>query len=733
MPFDLSSEIDSVKVAALASLYASQGIHTRFQEVVRVDWAAGTNIRYYANTGVDQLAGFTGITAHGISGVQARLTKLQFLEIPRTSDLGDDQVSFSLWDGDGAIKTLWRLSGEGTKAYVYLYLPDVDLLVETFNGLLKAPDEVTRDKFTIKAASGFRAINLPMPRRIVWVGCSAFFGGAVRPDGSFLFPDAAAIADNDCPYDRHIGGSMGLLNGGSPFTSCPRNAPSACTARLGDTKSYLGFDLYIESEVVGSGDNRFTATSRGNESLQRRPLRVVYGTRVVKDLVLLGYQAQSGGDHPERGYLKSFWLVSEGEISAIYDFYVNGQYVPPNHLWGNLGKLRQDPVLFTTNTLNYSGTAVMRADVGPRDWRNTTGRDLSAQALVVGKKDVKVYSNPTTFTKQYTINRAFCLLDGFTARRYGHGADKSRVDLQGMIDLAGWSDELVWSKDENDSQVQIPRTTFNADVSERTFQQQVNDWCLFGRYTLPFTFNGKLRVLPLRIEPLTDVPTFTDEGSSGRNIIFENGRSTLSARQKSDSEIPNQLKVTFDDASRRYAETTFPFDDFTQQMRAGLAAGDRSIRVVEKSYSMFGITTFAEALRVARMLLHLGEFDKGGIKNNLSVKFQTWSPLVAALKLHPWKLIRVLSSFLSTFEEAPGVTFEYFRVMKMRRLPNLRMEIEAQAYPVNYMAASDSQFTDANGSVTVPNPGSRYIAPPRPVIVRSVTRSQDFLEVTIGE
>lgn len=733
MPFDLSGEIDPVKIAALTSLYAAQGTHTRVQEIVQINWANGTNIRYYANTGVDQLTGFTGLTGLGISGVQARLTKSTFLEIPRTSDLGDDEVSISLADHDGAIKTLWRLSGEGTKAFVYLYLPDVNLLVEMFAGLLKAPDNVTRDRFSIKASSGFRSASLSLPRRIVWVGCAAHFGGSVRSDNSFLFPDAASIADNDCPYDRHIGGSMGLLNGGVPFTTCPRNSPSACIARLGDSKSYLGFDLYLESEVVGSGDNRFTATSRGNESLQRRPLRVVYGTRVVKDLTLLGYQSQSGGDHPERGYLKSFWLVCEGEISAIYDFYVNGQYVPPNHLWGNLGALRQTPVLFTNNTLNYSGTAVMRADVGPRDWRNTTGRDLNAQALVVGKKDVKVYSNPTTSTKQYTTNRAWCLLDGITKKRYGHGLDKSRTDIQGMIDLAGWSDELVWSKDENDNHVQIPRTTFNADVSERSVQQQFNDWCLYGRYTLPFSFNGKLRVLPLRIEPLTDVPTFTDEGSSGRNIIFENGRSTLSAKQKPDSDIPNQLKITFDDASRRYAETTFPFDDFTQQMKAGVAAGDRSIRVVEKSHSLFGVTTFAEALRVARMLLHLGEFDRGGSKNNLTVKFQTWSVLVAALKLHPWKLIRVLSSMLTTFEEAPGVPFEYFRVMKMRRLPNLRMEIEAQAYPVNYMAASDSQFTDAHGSTVLPNPGSRWIAPPRPVIVRSVTRSQDFLEVTIGE
>lgn len=732
MPFDLISEIDSAKLAALTTQYANEGVHPVVQEVVKVEWAQGTNVRYYGSTAVDSLSEFSALSGYGITGVLPRLQKLQFLEIPRTSDLGDDQVSLNLWDGDYAIRTLWRLSGEGSKVTVYFYIADVDLLVETFAGLMKAPDEVGDDRVVVKAATGFRAVNLPLPRRIIWVGCSAFFGGAKRADNSFLFPDAAAVADNDCPYDRHIGGSMGLLNGGVPFTSCPRNAPSACQARLGDTLSYLGFDLYLESEVVGSGDNRFTATSRGNESLQRRPLRVIYGTRVVKDLDLLGYQAQSGGDHPERGYLKSFWLIGEGEITYIYDFYVNDQYVPFNHLWGNVGKLRQSPVLFTTNTLNYSGTAVMRADVGPRDWRGVSGRDLRAQCTVIGKKDIKVYSNPTTFAKQYTTNRAWCLLDAFTSRRYGHGLDPARVKIQDWIDLAAWSDETVWSKDENNSDVQIARTTFNADVSERSVQQQVNDWCLFGRYSLPFTFNGKTRVIPLRIEPLTDVPTFTDEGS-GRNIIVENNRSTLTGKVKPSADIPNQLKITFDDAARRYAETTFPFDEFDQQTRAGLAAGDRSVRVVPKSYTLFGVTTFAEAFRIARMLLHLGEFDRGGIKNNFSIKFQTWSPLVAALKLHPWKLIRVQSSKFVDFTELPGTPFEYFRVMKIRRLTNLKMEIEAQAYPVNYMAASENQFTDADGSIVLPNPGSRWVAPPRPVIVRNVVRTLDHLEVTIGE
>ena len=729
MPFDPSGEIDPAKLAALQALYDA-GVRPKVQEVVTIYWAGGQT-RHYSSTRVDVLPGFTTLSSsQGITGVEARFGRMQFLDIPRTSDISDDTVTLDLWDGDNQVTNLWKVSGEGTRVEIKEYIADVDLLVTVFNGLLKAQDESQRTRFKIKAATGFRSPNMPLPRRLIWVGCAAQFGGAVRSDGTFLFPTQAAIDDNDCFYNRHIGGSNGLLNGGVPFTSCPRNNPAACIARLADTLSYVGADFYLESEYVVTGAHRFLVSARGNESLQKRPLRVVYGTRVIKDLDLIAYESQSVGSNPERGYLKTFWWLCEGEITAIYDFYVNGQYVTFDHLWGNLGKKRQPPVLFTSNTLNYSTTAVMRADVGPRDWRGITGADISAQCTIVGKNDVKVYSNPTTFVKQHTTNRAWCTLDALTHRRYGLGMDAAGVDIAGMIDLAGWTQETVKSRNEADEVVDIQRSTFNAELVEQTTQQQITNICLPGRFTLPFFYNGKLRILPLKIESLTGVPTFTDQGTTGRNIIYNGNESTLTWWQKSDSEIPNQLKVTYDDASRRYAETTFPYDDFTQQMKAGVAAGDRSIRVVQKAVSLLGVTTFAEALRIARMILDLGEFDQGGIRNNLRCKFTTWSPLVDAMKLYPWRLIKVVNTKLNDYLEQTGVPFEYFRVMKMTRKNDLKMEIEAQAYPKLYMSLSDGEF-ETGGSGWLPNPGGRTLDNPRAPVVRDPVRTLDYIEVTV--
>jgi hypothetical protein len=309
--------------------------------------------------------------------------------------------------------------------------------------------------------------------------------------------------------------------------------------------------------------------------------------------------------------------------------------------------------------------------------------------------------------------------------------DESRLVTQDWIDLAGWCDESVTSYDEDNNEVSITRSTFNAELTERSAQQQITDICLAGRFTLPFHFNGKIRALPLKAEPdLSVVPVFTDQGSSGRNIVYSGQDSTLRWWQKGDDELTNQLKVTFDDANRRYNETTFPYDDLSQQYKAGVAFGDQTIRVVSKSYNFLGVTSFAEALRTARMLIDLGEFDQGGIRNNLRIKFTTWSPLVDAYKLFPWKVIKVVNTKLNNYNEQPGVKFEYFRIMKMTRKSNLQMEIEAQAYPRLYYSLSDGPFT-AGGSAYLPNPGGRGIGVPRPPIVRDPVRTLDYIEVTI--
>jgi hypothetical protein len=57
-----------------------------------------------------------------------------------------------------------------------------------------------------------------------------------------------------------------------------------------------------------------------------------------------------------------------------------------------------------------------------------------------------------------------------------------------------------------------------------------------------------------------------------------------------------------------------------------------------KKYSLLGVTEEAQAIKVAWSILDLGEFDEGGLQNNVEIKFKCW--FADALQLHPHKVIR---------------------------------------------------------------------------------------------
>jgi len=394
-------------------------------------------------------------------------------------------------------------------------------------------------------------------------------------------------------------------------------------------------------------------------------------------------------------------------------------------------------------------------------------------------------------------------------KRWGYGADPQRVLIDDFLDLDKWCRETVSFKDKDGNVLTGQRTTFNAELIDRTAQQQITDLCLAGRFSLPFPHRGKLRVVPLRratdlfapavltdkaffvalnrvpttlertdwITALTDardespeallaecqsrvsglfasgeyaargrtdeqfvtdlylaflsrspdsqgfadwmntlqtqprsfviagfanstefaqlctvnnVPTFTDTGPE-RNICLdrpqgEGGKSTLTHSMLNDKELPNRIVITYDDAARHNSQVPLTFEDVPQQLKAGRAFGDTSRRKIEREYSAFGVTDAGEAGRLGNLLLDLGEFDEGGLRNNLRVTFTTW--YLFTVDLHKYQVIRVESEklhFLNSIRVSQGLErFTYFRIRSIRRLPDLKVEISAQAYPLEY-------------------------------------------------
>lgn len=184
-----------------------------------------------------------------------------------------------------------------------------------------------------------------------------------------------------------------------------------------------------------------------------------------------------------------------------------------------------------------------------------------------------------------------------------------------------------------------------------------------------------------------DVPTFSDRGAA-RNICVdrEGGKSTLTYSIQPDADLPNRLVVTFDDAAHENKQVPITFEDVEQQLRAGRSFGDTSRRVVSKEYTAFGVTDAGEAGRLGNLLLDLGEFDEGGIKNNLRFSFTTW--YLETVELRPYQIIKIDSAKLDVINEvrvAQGLEpFTYFRVRSLTRQADLKVEVSVQAYPVEY-------------------------------------------------
>lgn len=261
--------------------------------------------------------------------------------------------------------------------------------------------------------------------------------------------------------------------------------------------------------------------------------------------------------------------------------------------------------------------------------------------------------------------------------------------------------------------------------------------------TVPFPWEGNLRVFMLKklsADELAAAPVFTDyDLGFERNIVRDENppyKSTLTRSSVSDRDLPNAIKITLDNEEKKNQEEPLLFDSVEQQLRAGRAFGDTGRRAVEKPYSLLGVTNVGEASRLGILLRDLGEFDEGGLENNLRIRFQTF--FTHSLGLYKSKVIRVLAR--SLVHRGTGVQkFEYFRVRSVRRLPNLLIEVSAQAYPVDYYAKTEDVVPGVTPGDIIPNdpgpdlnPGGRGGDSPNPVIVHSVDMRRDKILISLG-
>ena len=687
----------------LDDLQALTGAERKPAEIVVIYWPSPTGTKVYSSAMYTELPWWPdladAIETYFEEVIPITLTLIPdgtpFIDLPRAASVSDDSINLTFSDLDDEFSDLLMDHGEGLRCEVFGYWPAVDLLLSMWRGMLHQPKEMNRDQVKITATSGWRSPNMLVPKRPFATSCPFIFGALLSTQDEIDY-------HNGCPYNDHIGGDIGVPG----FTDCPRRVKADCVERL-DTEVYWpGFETR-EDPIPNnqtSGPN-LLAKAIGNESALSDPIRAIAGERYVKALYLLAFRNEVDTNHPEDGFGAALFAVSEGPNLAMWEFRINGQIVGAEHLQLRKGELGQAPTDWSPDVNSYSGTAHGYGRI-QGEFDHATAGDYSGSLRVLGARDVRIYSDPDTYVEGYTTNRAWWLLKILAEARWGYGQDYPRFDIQSFIDTAEWCDELVTLTDVNGNTFSGVRSTFNAEVTARAIQQQVKDICTAGRIGIPFEFEGKDVIVPLRAEDVDDldIPSFTDEGTN-RNIIYDGVKSSLSWSVISDESLTNQWTVNFDDAANGGVDTQYIFGDQAQQLRAGRAWGDRSKRVVNKSQAGYGINSGQEAARFGNSLLYLGPLDSGGILNPFSVKFTTW--YAEAFNVQNYRLIKVVNTKLQSrmagyfgtrgLQPYPGADYTCFRVMKYTRKGDLRVEIEAQQY-----ATLDESPFELCGPVGVP-------------------------------
>lgn len=693
-------EYDPTIQTKLDALQALTGADRKPAELVAIYWPSPTGTKIYSSAMYTQLPWWPdladAIEAYFGDPIPITLTLIPdgtpFIDLPRAASISDDSINLTFSDLDDEFSDLLMDHGEGIRTEVFCYWPAVDLLLSMWRGMLHQPREMNRDQVKITATSGWRAPQMLVPKRPFATSCPFIFG-------AFYDTQEAIDQAKGCPYNAHL---TELERGDAPligvpgFTDCPRRVKADCFARLTlpdsatQTENFWpGFETR-EDPIPNNqtqGPN-LLAKAIGNESALSDPIRVIAGERFVKALYLLAFRNETNSNHPEDGFGAALFAVSEGPNLAMWEFRINGQIVGAEHFQLRMGGLGQLPTDWSPDVNSYSGTAHGYGRI-QGEFDHATASDYSGSIRVLGATDVRLYSDPDTFAEGYTTNRAWWLLHILAHLRWGYGQDYPRFDIQSFIDAAAWCDEFITLTDANGNTFSGVRSTLNAEVTARAIQQQVKDICTAGRLGIPFEFEGKDVVVPLKAEDVDDpdIPAFTDEGPN-RNIVYDGAKSSLSWSVISDETMTNQWTVNFDEAANGGVDTQFIFGDQAQQLRAGRAWGDRSKRVVNKSQAGYGINSAQEAARFGNSLLYLGPLDSGGILNPFSVKFTTWYS--EAFNVQNYKLIKVVNTKLQSrmsayftargLEPYPGADFTCFRVMKYTRKGDLRVEIEAQQY-----------------------------------------------------
>ena len=659
-------------------------------EFLAVYWSADdADTRYYAVNKFDEINPFRGVKNHLAAGaeIEVRLKGAPFHAFQIHGDLQTETINFTFDNIDGEIKTLFQEFGEGVKCELFYYYPQVDLLVGAWWGVLSKPSNADYQMLSVEAKNGFFSSESLLPGRMRTNSCSFTFGGEIQT--------LEDLETNGCPYNKHLGGTIGKLNSGVPFEHCPRLSTADCVARIDQDASKVpfwgGFRWNVPLAVTDPRGGAAVPT-KGVGSTLTQPIRVIAGTVQLENLPQLFFRPEVTTNDVEKSWVRAVFEVGE-RVQRSYNLKTGTAGIGAIHQDTRPGHRGQTGIGFGAGASiipafsALSHVSAAYGHINPKNFQTANSFPLSA--TVIGYDQVKVYTDEDTYTRVYSTNRIWWILELYTNQTFGLKYAHSRFNLTDFLSASAWSlntIRFVYNNPEGtDSNFDHQRTTFNAILDGRSATEQITDICRAGRVSVPFQHEGKYTIQPLKklsSEELEAVKVFTDFGDN-RNIVWKEGYPSINVSEQSDRDLANEIVCTFLDSANKWQARPLTVDDPNQKRKAGRAVNENGLHTVKKHYQAFGITKEAESLHFAYSLLWFGEFDEGGIKNNLRVNFTAW--FEQTLDLKKYDVIKIDSNLIAGYGYTDPFTdvftqFEYFRIVDMRKGADNLVEIAAQAY-----------------------------------------------------
>lgn len=633
--------VDPTKLAALlARLKTGKPFVASY---LKVEWASGT--KYYGTTAYADISPFRGIKQYtGGQQIEPRIKGNPFLAFEINGDLRTENIPIEFDDSlmlgvsaAGVIKAAFEANDGAPKTSIFFYYPQEDLNHSPWWGQLLPPQIVGRFTQKCVLTNGYKSAERFIPNGTAPRECPAQFSGTLDT--------LDKIATNLCgPYDRHLGGSVGLLDAaGQPFKNCPKTK-EGCTARFGHTRYHAGLDTNVTS-IQSDNHPGNLAISHSSQSIRNKPKAWIFGTKHIRDMDVLLWAKLPNPNDPDHAWIRVLWRVGE-RVHSISNLKINDKFQTLNQEWAyRLGERGQAGGYPGIESETFSGTSLVY-DVFGYVTPSDTPQTLNAECDVVGYPLVAVFSDEDTFTRVFSDDRIWCTAEMYTNQTAGLTYELGTFNIADCLTASVWGRKTVTFKftgvDGEERTFSGRRTTFDCRVEGRPAVEVIQDVCRSGRISMPFQDAGKYTIKPFAVftqDELDNAVVFADHGADQNIFTPQDGSEAVVFTRTLDDKVTNEIGLTFEESNNFDIARTIFGNDPDQQARASKILGDEAFSVVPKQFAAFGVRQEQEAVRLLYSLLWFGEFETGGTKNNCFQSF--FVPYLWALAIERYGVFKL--------------------------------------------------------------------------------------------